>query len=319
MVKMNRIGILYSENEAFAEAVLRSIYETGGPDTPAEVARIDQVTEARDPDYRVIVDLVTPRVPFYTSFLGAAALVGTAVLNNPFRPGAGERFLPLCLAAKLGIPVARTGLLPSRELPYGASPATFRNLTYPLDWEGIFDHVGFPARLKPLAPDDGASCVVHDETDFFRRQSATGPKAMLLQQEVPSEDRFNCFCVGSETRVSAADPGSAEPAFEARLAGDAARLARFLGYDLLSVETVLHDGVPYVVAAGDPVLPADPDGEDFRWLAEQVAVCAVRRARTWHPGADNLTWGLYQQRAVNSQQFGRWTPLPETDENARGL
>ena len=42
-------------------------------------------------------------------------------------------------------------ILPSRDLPADTSENSFANLAYPLDWENIFNYIGFPAYMKPFA------------------------------------------------------------------------------------------------------------------------------------------------------------------------
>jgi hypothetical protein len=46
---------------------------------------------------------------------------------------------------------SNTVLLPSAEHPTDTSGKSFRNLKFPMDWEGIFDYIKFPAYMKPYA------------------------------------------------------------------------------------------------------------------------------------------------------------------------
>src|SRR5207244_3203849 len=109
--------------------------------------------------YDVVIDRISQDVPFYRAWLNNAALTGTAVVNNPFWWSADDKFFNNALATKIGVAVPRTVLLPSHELPPDTNDKSFRNLGYPLDWEAIFNYVGWPAFHVPYqtechAPND---------------------------------------------------------------------------------------------------------------------------------------------------------------------
>jgi glutathione synthase/RimK-type ligase-like ATP-grasp enzyme len=68
---------------------------------------------------------------FYRAFLKDAASCGTAVINNPFWWSADEKFFNNCLAVKIGVPVPKTVILPSKDLPDDTTDQSFSNLAYP--------------------------------------------------------------------------------------------------------------------------------------------------------------------------------------------
>jgi glutathione synthase/RimK-type ligase-like ATP-grasp enzyme len=78
-----------------------------------------------------------------------AAIAGTAVINNPFWWSADDKFFNNALADQLGVPLPKTVILPSAMHPDDTTSKSFRNLKAPLDWEGIFNYVGFPAYINP--------------------------------------------------------------------------------------------------------------------------------------------------------------------------
>src|SRR5438477_12507740 len=148
---MKKVGILFGQETSFPWAFIDRVNQkTGGRDIVAEAVRIDKVVQGEPSGYDVIVDRISQDVPFYRAYLKNAALCGTAVINNPFWWSADEKFFNNCLATKINVPVPRTVLLPSRDLPPDTSDASFANLAYPLDWESIFNYVGFPAYMKPF-------------------------------------------------------------------------------------------------------------------------------------------------------------------------
>ena len=44
----------------------------------------------------------------------------------------------------------KTVILPHKSHPPGTTDRSMRNLVYPLDWEEVFEYIGFPAFLKAL-------------------------------------------------------------------------------------------------------------------------------------------------------------------------
>ena len=145
------IGVLHGKERSYPEALIKRINEKNIKGISAAPVKIDKVIQGDPSGYAVIIDRISQDVPFYRAFLKNAAISGTAVINNPFWWSADEKFFNNALATKIGVPVPKTVILPSRELPDDTSAESFSNLAYPLDWKGIFDYVGFPAYMKPFA------------------------------------------------------------------------------------------------------------------------------------------------------------------------
>src|SRR6185295_7075325 len=141
---MKKIGILHGMERSFPEAFVERINKMGLKDISAEPVMVDMVQQGASDEYAVIIDRISQDVPFYRAFLKNAASTGTAVLNNPFWWSADEKFFNNALATRIGVAVPKTVLLPSHDHPPDTSANSMRNLAYPLDWEGIFDYIGFP-------------------------------------------------------------------------------------------------------------------------------------------------------------------------------
>ena len=148
---MKKIGVLHGKERSFPEALVARINSKNIPGIFAEPVKIDKVMQGEPSGYAVIFDRISQDVPFYRAYLKNAALCGTAVINNPFWWSADEKFFNNCLATKIDVPVPKTVILPSRDLPPDTSAESFSNLAYPLDWDGIFKYIGFPAYMKPFA------------------------------------------------------------------------------------------------------------------------------------------------------------------------
>ena len=137
---MKKIGILFGQENTFPQAFVDRVNEKAPADIRAEFVHIDQVEQHVSSDYAVIVDRISQDVPFYRAYLKNAALMGTAVINNPFWWSADEKFFNNALAVRLGVPVPKTLLLPSKERPTDTSERSFRNLGM-MDWEaGLCPH-----------------------------------------------------------------------------------------------------------------------------------------------------------------------------------
>lgn len=134
---MKKIGILFGQENSFPHAFVDRINQKAEKNITAEFVHIDKVQQAIPLDYAVIVDRISQDVPFYRAMLKNAAICGTAVINNPFWWSADEKFFNNALAVKIGVPVPKTVILPSKDMPDDTTGQSFRNLSYPLDWEEI--------------------------------------------------------------------------------------------------------------------------------------------------------------------------------------
>src|SRR6185437_9359376 len=180
-----KIGILYGRERSFPMAFIEAVNRRNIAGITAEPVRIDKVVQAESSGYAVIIDRISQDVPFYRAYLMNAALRGTSVINNPFWWSADEKFFNNCLAETIGIPVPKTVILPSRELPPDTSDQSFSNLAFPLDWETIFRYVGFPAYMKPFF----VSCrnnmyKLHNSNKLYQRHCETGMIVMLVHKEI---------------------------------------------------------------------------------------------------------------------------------------
>jgi glutathione synthase/RimK-type ligase-like ATP-grasp enzyme len=311
---MRKIGILYGKERSFPMGFIEKVNSKNVEDIVAEPVRIDKVIQGAADEYAVIIDRISQDVPFYRAFLKNAAICGAAVINNPFWWSADEKFFNNCLAVKVGVPVPKTVILPSRELPTDTSDDSFSNLAYPLDWEGIFNYVGFPAYMKPFAGGGWKNVYKLNSMDeFFQRHAETGQLVMLLQEEIVFDEYYRCYCIGGKyVRIMPYEPRNPHHLrYKSDFKPDqdrlkqmeeiVLRLNRYLGYDFNTVELALRDGVPYAIDFCNPAPDAERTsvGEDnFEWVVETAATYAIEKALEYQPGRDSLTWGEYVKRSV---------------------
>lgn len=311
---MKKIGILHGQENTFPEAVVARINSKNVPGIHAEPVLIDKVIQGKDCGYAVIIDRISQDVPFYRAFLKNAALQGTAVINNPFWWSADEKFFNNCLAIQVGVPVPKTVLLPSNQMPPDTTPASFRNLHYPMDWDGIVNEIGFPAYMKPHAGGGWKSVYrVENLDDLFAKHNETDTLVMMLQEEIVFEEYYRCYCIGRKhVRIMPYEPRNPhhlryvtdrKPSEQmlALLTDYVLRLNNALGYDFNTVEFAVRDGVPYAIDFCNPAPDADINSvgaENFEWVVETAANYAIERALAQKTGQDNLTWGTYVRSAA---------------------
>ena len=316
---MKKIGILFGQERSFPLAFVERINSKNIPGITAEPVRIDKVMQGEPSGYAVIIDRISQDIPFYRAYLKNAALCGTAVINNPFWWSADEKFFNNCLATKIDVPVPKTVILPSRDLPPDTSDQSFSNLAYPLDWEGIFQYVGFPAYMKPFAGGGWKNVYkLTDMDDFFEKHSETNQLVMLLQEEIIFEEYYRCYCIGGKNvRIMSYEPRNPhhlryvadfKPSAEKlKLMEDIVlRINKYLGYDFNTVELALRDGVPYAIDFCNPAPDADIKSvgqENFDWVVETAANYAIEKAQSLVEGGDNLTWGEYIKRGSTGKKL----------------
>lgn len=292
---MKTIGLLFGMESTFPAALVARINGMGVPDVNAEFVEIGAARMDEPAKYAVIIDRISHDIPFYRAWLKLAALNGTHVINNPFWWSADDKFFNYALAAKLGVAIPPTVILPHKEHPAGTTDRSMRNLQFPLGWDEVFAYVGFPAFLKPF--DGGGWRDVYKVTspgEFFKAYDQTRNLCMTLQQAVDFREYFRCYVIGQE-RVHIMPYDPREPFHErylqrppayapellARVERDAITICRALGYDFNTVEFAVEDGVPYAIDFMNPAPDADLHSvgqAHFNWIVDAVAELAVRKA-----------------------------------------
>ena len=299
--KVKKIGVLFGMENTFPGALVERINTMAaeskdGDGISAEFVQVGGVQLEKPSPYAVIVDRISHDIPFYRAYLKHAALHGTVIINNPFWWSADDKFFNYSLAAKLGVAVPPTVILPHKKYPEGTNERSMRNLEYPLDWDGIFEYVGFPAFLKPV---DGGGWRdvhhVHNPEEFFQAYDQSRDLCMTLQGAVKFNEYFRCYVIGQEkVHIMPYDPRRPHherylqdaPEYDKKLLKrvekDALTLCRALGYDINTVEFAVEDGVPYAIDFMNPAPDADLHSvgpENFEWIVSKVAKLAIKKAK----------------------------------------
>lgn len=220
---------------------------------------------------------------------------------------------------KVDVPIPKTAIIPSRDLPDDTSNESFSNLAFPLDWDTIFKYVGFPAYMKPFAGGGWKHVYkIKDAEDFFQKHGETGQLVMLLQEEIIFTEYYRCYCIGGKyVRIMSYEPRNPHhlryvadfnpSAEKIKLMTDIVlKINKYLGYDFNTVELAVRDGVPYAIDFCNPAPDADRNSvgeENFEWVVETAANYSIEKALAHVDGADNLTWGEYVKRSSNKMML----------------
>lgn len=294
-----KVGVLRGEENSFPEALIARINEKSAErklSITAEFIKLETIRMAEPSGYHVIIDRISHEIPFYRAYLKNAMLSGAHVINNPFWWSADEKFFNYALAHKIGVPVPKTVLLPHNAHPPYTSSQSMRNMVYPINWDAVFEYVGFPAFLKPHSGGGWKHVYkVHNEEEFFNCYNQTGVLCMVLQEGIEFTEYYRCYTVGRQhVRIMRYDPG--KPFFEQYIQNTAPmareleetitkyclQINHALGYDLNTAEFALRDGIPYAIDFGNPAPDCDyksVTAPNFEWVVDKMSDLAIERAQ----------------------------------------
>lgn len=304
---MKKVGLLTGRERSFPDALIAEVARRDAG-VVAEYATVDITSIDRPLPHDVLVDRISHEVTCYQPILKQAALFGARVINDPFFRIADDKFFNTALAARLGVAVPKTVVLPSKSYVEGVSNETLHNLRFPLDWEGTAARLGFPMYVKPHW--GGGWRDVHrveSLDELWRVYDRTGRLTMIAQEGITWDQYVRCIVVGREhVRPALWDPrlGHFEryreaeasmprltPELEARVVDDARKLCRALGYDMNTVEFAIRDGVPYAIdfMNSAPDFDVTSLGEaHFAWTVEKMADLVIGLAHA--PPAGDPRW-----------------------------
>jgi hypothetical protein len=305
-----KIGIIYGMENSFPSALVDRINGKNIPGIEAEHIRLGGIKMAQPSGYRVIIDRISHDIEFYRAYLKNAVLGGTIVINNPFWWSADDKFFNYALASQLGVAVPKTVVLPHKSHPPGTTVQSMRNLMYPLNWEEVFEYIGFPAFLKPFSGGGWKHVYrVESPEQFFNAYNETGTLCMTLQTAVNFDEYFRCYVVGQEkVRVMKYDPRQphhlrylkdntvSSQALLDRVVADSLTLCRALGYDLNTVEFAVENGIPYAIDFLNPAPDADlrsVGADNFEWIVENMAQFAIQKALSKEQPQTQFHWSKY--------------------------
>ena len=291
---MIKVGLLVGRERSFPDALIQEINRRG-QGVAAEYIKVGHVTSADLSEYGVIIDRISHEVVFYQPFLKAAALSGTAVINNTFWRNADDKFFGTALIERLGIAVPRTLILPSHSYPDSIISESLSNLKHPLDWEAIIAYTGLPAILKPHSGGGWKDVYKIDSPgELLSAYNKTGQLVMMLQEFIGWQQYVRCVCIGRKNvLITNWDPSkphferyrnvdqTLEPALAERIEADAIKINEALGYDMNTVEFAIRDRIPYAIDFTNSAPDFDISSlteRYFPWVVNAMADYVIERA-----------------------------------------
>jgi hypothetical protein len=304
-----KIGLLCGREYAFPPAFIERVNTDGAPHgITAELVKWGGTRMGDEPVYRLIVDRISHEVEYYRGTLKHEVLHGTYVINNPFWWTADDKFFNYSVASRLGLAIPKTVLLPQRGYPpeIDLTPESLRNLTYPIDWDGLLDYVGRPAILKPYSGGGWKHVYkVSNREELLAAYDGTSPYCMTLQEFIDFDKYVRCFTFGKTDIVPVAyDPRERRyivdhhylsPELGERIVRDAQTINLAFGYEMNTIEFAIQDGVPYAIDFLNPAPDFERDRITpfyFDLVIERMAALVIDRAL--HGTADQM-WPRWEE------------------------
>lgn len=287
-----RIGLIIGREKDWPEAFISAVEERDAGIT-AELVKLGGTRMDDECPYDVIIDRMSHEVPYYRTYVKYAAIRGTYVINDPFVWSADSRFFGAALADKLGLNRPRTIVLPNKEVEADVVPDSFRNLVYPMDWEGIIDYVGVPAIFKEVSSGGRRlSFRVHNVEELIQRYDESGKRTMVLQQLIEAGEHVHCFVIGQEKVLPLRysheqnhyheDDIFEDDDLYRQILNSALTISRAYGYDINLVEFLRAEDELYVINATNPSPLMDHQllaPSHFDWLVQATVDLAIERAQ----------------------------------------
>ncbi len=292
---MKKIGLLCGREYSFPPEFIVRVNELGKKDgVAAEFVKLGGTRLNEPATYSVIVDRISHEVAYYRGFLKHAVLQGTYVINNPFWWTADDKYFNYAVAAKLGIAIPKTVLLPQKGYPgdVDITSESLHNLEYPIDWEGLLDYVGRPAILKPFSGGGWKHVYkVNNKQELLAAYDQTSPYCMTLQEFIDFQQYVRCFTFGKtdilpvhydpKERRYLVDHTYLTAELAARVVNDAQTINQALGYEMNTVEFAVKDGVPYAIDFLNPAPDFERDRITafyFEHVVDKMARLVIDRA-----------------------------------------
>jgi len=304
---MQIVGLLCGREYSFPPAFIARVNQLGAKDkVAAEFVKLAGTKMGEAARYKVIVDRISHEVEYYRGYLKQAAMEGTYVINNPFWWTADDKFFNYAVAAKLGIAIPKTVLLPQKGYPANVdiTAESLHNLDYPVDWDGLLDYVGRPAILKPFSGGGWKHVYkVNDKKELIEAFDKTSPYCMTLQEFIDFDKYVRCFTFGKSDIVPVHyDPrerryivehGYLSPELGARVVKDAQTINQALGYEMNTIEFAVKGEVPYAIDFLNPAPDFERDRITefyFDTVVEKMARLVIDRALNGTPSNPWPRW-----------------------------
>ncbi|MFN2163230.1 MAG: RimK family alpha-L-glutamate ligase [Candidatus Promineifilaceae bacterium] len=284
-----KIGLIVGRENDWPTAFTAEL-EARGSEATAEFVKLGGTYLDDRCRYPVIFDRMSHEIPYYRTYVKYAALNGAYIINNPFVWSADNRFFGTVVANRLGLKSPRTIVLPNKDTHAETVPDSFRNLEYPMNWEGIADFIGVPAIFKEIRSGGRRlSFRVHSVDELIQRYDESGTRTMILQELIQGGDHIHCLVIDQENVLIlqySPEQNRYLPSLElgydtkTELAENARSISRAYGYDINLIEFNHNDGELVVINSTNPSPIIDRQlfsEEQFDWIVTKSVDLALER------------------------------------------
>lgn len=288
--KSKCVGIIVGREKDWPDAFMTEI-EARGKGITAELVTLGGTFMNDECPYPVIIDRMSQVIPYYRTYVKYAAMHGSYIINDPFVWSADSRFFGTAVANRLGLKSPRTIVLPNKDIATHVVPDSFRNLDYPMDWEGIIDYVGVPAMFKETRSGGRRlSFRVNSVDELIQRYDESGTRTMILQEIIQGGEHIHSFIVGQENVLPLhystdencylEDNSSLDQDLYQQIFNSTVALTQAYGYEINMIEYILRDEELYVINATNPAPVIDRQlmtESQFNWIVNQTVTLAIKR------------------------------------------
>lgn len=279
---MKKIGFFIGNENNFSNQLISYINQKKS-EVQAEIIKIGYVTIEDIFHYDVIFDRVSHQVPMYQAILKQFAIQGIYVINNPFLKCFEELYFQFAQAKKLGYKIPKTVIIPTKEHQEGTTSETYANLIYPINWDDLFDYLGFPFYIKLNKSNSSIyNFKVYNPAEFFSAYDVTGNKQMILQEAVDFSAYFRVFVVGKKhSKIINFDPNkplhlryskeslTVEPKFQKKIEKMVVDICTIFDFDVNAIDIGEKNSDVYLLNIYNvaPIIEQNYfSNDDYNWL-----------------------------------------------------
>lgn len=301
--KNNRIGLIVGREKDWPDAFISEI-EKRDQGIGAEFIKLGGTFMDDVCPYPVIIDRMSQVIPYYRTYVKYAAMHGSYIINDPFVWSSDSRFFGTAVANRVGLKSPKTIVLPNKDIATPVVPDSFRNLDYPMDWEGIIDYVGVPAMFKETRSGGRRlSFYVHSVDDLIQHYDESGTRTMMIQEVINGGEHIHSFVIGQENVMTLCfsrdenryldDPPFLTEELKSYIQNSTISITQAYGYDINMIEYILRDNELFVINATNPAPVIDRqlmNEPQFTWIVNETATLAIKRVL--HPLPQRVTFNF---------------------------
>lgn len=283
---MKKIGFLVGEDKDFINDLIQAINKNPNSSAHSEYIEVGAIGTNDLTSYDVIYDRLSDYVPFFASYLKYVSLKKTKIINKNLLFNQDDSIYKFSLLNELQINCPKVVALPSKQHPAGVNSSFMSNLQFPLDWDGIFNYVGFPAIVKSNHfSSNRQSQIVYSINEFFSIYNLTGNEVQILQEFIEYDEYFRVYSIGNKQKIMGYDPNypllsrfhnnseKINPKLEKKIQQMVQKINKKMGVDFNAIEIGIKEGVPYITE----IINSDPytslsilKSENYNWLLSNM-------------------------------------------------